>query len=107
MSFEKIAEKKIREAMANGTFDVIADGRPLDQDAYFSIPEELRLAYTVLKNAGGIPEEVEYLKEVDRLNDAIAAAPDEAAKAPLREQLAAAQLRLALALERSRKQRKA
>jgi hypothetical protein len=91
--------------MAEGRFDVVADGRPLDFDDYFSTPAELRLAYSVLKSAGCVPEEVELLKEVDRLRRAVDAAPDEASRAPLRKALTDAQLRLDLALERARRNR--
>lgn len=103
MSFERIAEMRIREAIAEGKFDVVADGRPLDLDDYFRTPEALRMAYSVLKSAGCVPEEVEYLKEVDRLRDALAAAADEAGRQPIRHALAAARLRLELALERARR----
>ena len=103
MGFDKIAEKKIRDAIAEGKFDVVADGRKIDLDDYFKAPAELRMAYSVLKSAGCVPEEVEYLKEVDRLRNALAAAPDEAARGPIRQQLAAATLRLDLALERARR----
>lgn len=102
MGFDRIAEKKIRDAMADGTFDVVADGRAIDLDDYFKAPAELRLAYSVLKSAGCVPEEVEYLKDVDRLRTAVAAASDEDTRAALRRELAHATLRLDLALERSR-----
>jgi len=103
--FEKIADKKIRDAMADGTFDIVADGRALDLTDYFSVPEELRMAYSVLKSANCAPEEVEYLKEVDRLRTALAAAADERARAPVRRALADATLRLDLALERARRRK--
>lgn len=103
MAFDKIADRKIREAMADGTLKIPTDGRQVDLNDYFSVPEELRMAYGVLKSANCVPEEVEYLKEVDRLRKAVAAATDEAARRPLRKELADAELRLNLALERRRR----
>ena len=51
--FDKLVEQKIREAMKAGEFDDLeGKGRPINLDAYFSTPEELRAGYAVLKNAG-------------------------------------------------------
>jgi len=68
MSFEKHAEERIREAIDRGDFDDLpGKGAPLNLDAYFATPEHLRMGYVILKNAGIIPEEMELLKEIDRL----------------------------------------
>ena len=57
-----IAEQKIAEAIANGDFDDLpGSGKPLALDDDSLVPEELRLAYRILKNAGFIPPEVETL----------------------------------------------
>lgn len=103
MAFDKLVEQKIREAMADGRFEGVADGRPLHLEEYFSVREDLRMAYSVLKSAGCVPEEVEYLREVHRLKTALDAAADETARRPLRQALAEAELRLSLALERQRR----
>src|SRR5438445_35918 len=43
--------------MEAGEFDRLEGaGRPVNLDAYFSTPEELRAGYAVLKNAGVVPE---------------------------------------------------
>ena len=56
---DQIAERKIAEAMARGELDDLPGaGRPLDLDDDKDVPEELRMAYRVLKNAGFAPEEV-------------------------------------------------
>jgi hypothetical protein len=68
MSFERLVENKIREAMAKGEFDNLPGrGRPLDLDAYFNTPEELRLGYAMLKSAGFVPVEVELQREIEVL----------------------------------------
>jgi DnaJ homologue, subfamily C, member 28, conserved domain len=97
-------EQKIREAIANGAFDNLpGSGAPIDLEGYFQTPEHLRMAYSILKSAGCVPEEVEMVNAVASLERRLAAAPDETAKAPLRTELARARLRLDLALERHRK----
>jgi hypothetical protein len=58
-----LAEKAIRDAIARGELDALPGaGRPLDLDDDALIPEELRLAYRILKNAGCVPAEVEKVK---------------------------------------------
>ena len=103
MGIERVAENKIRQAMADGEFDGVADGRPLDLEEYFKLPEELRMAYSVLKSAGYVPLEVEYLREADRLRRSIDAASDESEREALRQALRDVELRLNLALERARR----
>jgi hypothetical protein len=78
MSFERIAEEKIREALANGEFDNLAGkGKPIDHSAYFAAPADVRLGYSVLKSNGFVPEEVEMLKEIEALKtEAEAAEPE-------------------------------
>ena len=66
--FEFIAEQRIAEAIARGELDDLPGaGRPLDLDDDALIPEELRLAYRILKNAGYVPPEVETLNEMAQL----------------------------------------
>ena len=68
-----LAEKAIRDAIARGELDALPGaGRPLDLDDDALIPEELRLAYRILKNAGYVPAELETLKEIGELEALIA-----------------------------------
>jgi hypothetical protein len=68
--FAKIAEQKIREAIERGEFDNLEGrGKPLDLRDDSWIPEDLRMAYKILKNAGCLPEELELRKEVMNLRD--------------------------------------
>ena len=63
-----LVEQKIAEAIARGDFDGLPGaGRPLDLDDDPLIPEDLRLAYRILKNAGFVPPEVETLNEIAQL----------------------------------------
>jgi hypothetical protein len=73
MSYDKLVENKIREAMEKGEFDDLPGrGRPVDLETYFAVPEEMRLGYSILKNAGVIPEEMGLLKEVEELKELLA-----------------------------------
>jgi hypothetical protein len=68
--FESIAEEKIREAQARGEFDDLPGaGKPLALDDDPLVPEDLRVAYRILKNAGFVPPEVEAQKEIRALED--------------------------------------
>ncbi|MBG0777337.1 MAG: DUF1992 domain-containing protein [Desulfovibrionaceae bacterium] len=63
--FTRIAEERIREDMDKGGFDDLPGrGRPLPRDDDALVPEELRMAYKVLKNAGYVPPEVADRKEL-------------------------------------------
>jgi hypothetical protein len=79
--FERIAENRILEAMEAGLFDNLEGrGQPLKLEDESHIPPELRMAYKILKNADCLPPELELRKEVMRLQDLVAALPDEAEK---------------------------
>jgi hypothetical protein len=70
--FAKIAEQRIREAIENGDFDNLKGmGKPLDLGDESWIPEDLRMAYRMLKNSGCLPEELELRKEVINLRELI------------------------------------
>ncbi|MBP2674719.1 MAG: hypothetical protein H6Q84_1559 [Deltaproteobacteria bacterium] len=74
-----IAERKIQEAMERGEFDDLpGKGKPLDLSDDPMVPEELRVAFKVMKNAGFLPPELELHKEIVRLRELVDAACDEA-----------------------------
>lgn len=62
---KKIAEERIKEAIERGDFDELQyKGKPLELKEDPFVPEELRVAYRMLKNAGFLPKEVELRKEI-------------------------------------------
>lgn len=70
--FDDLVESRIREASERGEFDGLPGaGRPLDLDDDALVPEELRAAYRLLKNAGCLPPELEALREIDALLERI------------------------------------
>ena len=105
MAFNRVAENRIREALAEGKFDNLSRaGERIDLDEYFSTPEDLRLAYSILKNANCAPAEVELLNEIARVKDALARAEDDASKRSLEQTLADRRTELAILLERRTRQ---
>jgi hypothetical protein len=69
---KRIAEERIREAMERGEFDNLPNkGKPLNLDDDSLVPEDLRMAYRVLKNTGYLPPELELKKEIVSLRDLI------------------------------------
>ena len=62
---ESLAEQKIQEAIERGELDGLpGSGRPLELNDDPLVPEELRIVYRVLKNAGFVPPEVELRREI-------------------------------------------
>ena len=79
--FEKIVEERIRRAIENGDFeDLSGAGEPLTLEDDSHIPEDLRLAFKILKNAECLPPEVELRKDIEKTEDLLAALPDTAEK---------------------------
>lgn len=98
---ERLAERKIQEAMQDGAFDNLPGrGQPLPLDDDAAVPEELRTAYKILKNAGFVPPELEWRREVLRLQDLVAAASDDPSREHYRRQLALKQLQFDEAVQR-------
>lgn len=62
--FEALVEERIKKALEEGQFDNLEGaGKPLKfEDQH--VPEELRLAHKILKNAGYLPPEVELRKKI-------------------------------------------
>ena len=68
--FERIVEERIKKAQYQGMFENLPGaGKPLDFSDDRHIPEDLRLAYKILKNADCIPPELEMRKEIQRTED--------------------------------------
>jgi hypothetical protein len=71
--FEKIVEERIRKAQKKGEFEnLVGSGKPLKYNDNWCIPEDLRLAYKILKNADCLPPEIELKKEIKQTEDLLA-----------------------------------
>ncbi|HEX9878824.1 MAG TPA: DnaJ family domain-containing protein [Candidatus Binatia bacterium] len=67
---QRIVEERIREAEEAGAFKGLAgQGKPLALKEDGWVPEELRVAYRILKNAHLLTPEVELRKEIHSLWD--------------------------------------
>lgn len=76
-----IAEQRIREAGERGLFENLpGTGRPLELEDDSHIPEHLRMAYKLLKNAGYVPDEVLDRKEAQSIVDTLESCTDEQEK---------------------------
>jgi len=110
MFSEKLIEEKIREAMEKGEFDDLpGKGKPLDLDAYFATPEDVRLGYSVMKSANCLPVEVELQNEIESLKARLGVCDDERERQSLRKEIEARTLKLNLLMdgnERARRGRK-
>lgn len=106
MAFNKFVEDQIQKGISEGLFDNLkGSGKPINMDDYFNTPEDLRLAYSVLKNGNIIPPEIEILKDIERLKEQLAACTDDAKKKLLNKQLNEKILNFDLTMERYKRKR--
>ena len=122
MNWAKLAEDRIEEAIANGEFKHLpGHGRPLDLEEYFAMPAAERAGTALLKNANVVPPEVQLLKEIGQLEEAVREAESASGEtnraheshrpytelarrlAKLRDQLQEKRVAFALAMERRRR----
>lgn len=76
-----IAENRIREAVDRGDFDNLpGQGQALRIEDLSHVPEELRMAYKILKNSNYLPPELERRREIGKLADLMDACPCEKEK---------------------------
>ncbi|WP_149094170.1 DnaJ family domain-containing protein [Paenibacillus terrae] len=98
--FSRMAEQKITEAMAKGEFDNLAGaGKPLVIEDLSHVPEELRMSYKLLKNAGILPEELQLQKECVQLRDLLYACREAGEQQRISRKLTEKSLRLRMLLE--------
>ena len=104
MSIEKFIDERIKQAMDAGEFDNLAGkGKPIDLRAYFETPEDLRLAYSILKSSNFVPEEVELLREIDGLKKRFEACADEEQRGRLKKEIKDKTYALNMLLEKRRR----
>jgi hypothetical protein len=103
-TLDELIAQHLQESLASGELRGTPGwGKPLDfGDGYDETPAELRMPYKILKDAGFVPAEIEWMHRAIALKAQIAAAPDEATAGPLRRELAEMQQRIALRLEKLR-----
>ena len=79
--FGKIIEQRIQKAQERGDFDNLpGSGKPIRFEDDSHVPEDLRMAYKVLKNGDCVPPELELKKEIRSTRELVANLPDTAQK---------------------------
>ena len=80
-AFQKIAEQRILEAVERGDLDDLPGaGSPISYEDESRIPEDLRMAYKILKNANCVPPELSEMKEIRQAEDLLEHLQDEQEK---------------------------
>ncbi|MDL2322091.1 DUF1992 domain-containing protein [Desulfosarcina sp. OttesenSCG-928-B08] len=79
--FEQIIEARIKKAQEEGAFDDLpGTGKPLCFEDESHVPEDLRLAHKILKNADCLPPEIMLRKEIRTTADLLEGITDTAKK---------------------------
>jgi hypothetical protein len=100
--FARIAEERIREAQQAGAFDNLpGKGKPLVLEDLSNVPEDLRIAYHILKNAQVLPPEVELQKEISTLQDLLKYVEEDDERKALAKEIEWKVIRLDLLKKRS------
>jgi hypothetical protein len=106
MSIESAVEKRIREAMERGEFDNLpGKGKPIDLEAYFNTPEDLRMAYAMLRSNEFVPVEVETMKQIEDVRARLKRTTDEIERQNLTKEINEKSLALRMALDARRRKK--
>lgn len=83
-----VSEQRIKKAYEDGDFSHLPGyGKPLNLDDDLGVPEELKMAHRMMKNAGYTMDEMNVKKEMMRIEDMIRACEDEGEKHGLQQSL--------------------
>jgi hypothetical protein len=92
---DALVEQRIAAAAARGEFDELPGaGAPLNFEDDPLVPEEVRVANRILKNAGFVPPAVEQLRALHCLQDELAAVSDRATRCRLQAKMLALDMAL-------------
>ena len=86
--FQIISEDRIKKAYKDGEFaNLPGYGKPLPPDELANIPENIRMAYRILKNGGYTEEPTKLRQEIVSIEILIAESTDQAEQADMRNKL--------------------
>jgi hypothetical protein len=92
---DALVEQRIAAAAARGEFDDLPGaGAPLSLDDDALVPEEVRIAHRILKNAGFVPPAVEQLRALRDLQSELNAVSDRATRCRLQARMLALDMAL-------------
>jgi len=76
-AYHKLIEEKIQEAIRRGDFENLPGrGQPLQLEDDSHLPDDLRLAYKILKNADCLPPELQLRKDIRQTEELLAGIQD-------------------------------
>lgn len=94
---DSLAEEQIQSAIRRGDFeDLPGQGRPLELEDESAVPEELRVAYRLLKNAGCLPPVLGLRNEINEVEGLLNRVEIDSEQETLRCRLSLLQTRLAI-----------
>jgi len=100
--FATIAEQKILEAIRRGELDNLPlKGRPIPPDESAAVPAKWRPSYKILKNAGFLPQELQFNREVLALSDLLAGCQEESERQQIGRRLNEKMLNYNILMERN------
>lgn len=92
---DALVEQRIAAAAARGEFDDLpGTGVVLAQEDDIQVPQEVRVANRILKNAGFVPPAAEQLRALRDLHDELNAVSDRAARCRLQARMLALDMAL-------------
>jgi hypothetical protein len=92
---DALVEQRIAAAAARGEFDDLPGaGAPQELDDDLLVPEEVRVANRILKNAGFVPPTVELLRSLRHLQEEVNATGDRLTRCRLQAKLLALDMAL-------------
>ena len=98
---DQIAEARIQEALERGELSNLpGEGKPLNLEDDSLVPEELRVAYRLLKNAGFLPPELQIRKEITEVEQLLGQIHDAAERGRTLSRLEVLRIRLAASRQR-------
>ena len=94
---DSLAEEQIQAAIRRGEFDDLpGSGQPLALDDDAGVPDELRVAYRILRYAGCLPPELTLRNEIHQLESLLDQAELAAEQRSVRRRLCLLKARLAM-----------
>ena len=98
----RIAEQRIHDAQQRGVFDNLpGKGKPIQSQDLSAVPEDLRLAYHILKNAHVLPPEAALQQEINSLQDLLKYVEEDDQRKALAKEIEWKIIRLDLSKRRS------
>lgn len=76
--WHKIADERIEKSMREGEFENLEGaGKPLALEDDSMVPEDLRMAYKILRNSGHVPPQIADEKEIHTIVEMLEQCEDE------------------------------